>query len=441
MLSLLLVALLPQVRDPGGGVASVVATAPGHARPNILLVVADDLGVDLVRAYGEGSAPPCTPHIDALAAQGLLFRNAWANPVCSPTRAALLTGRHGFRTGIGSPGGGGGLLALEERILPEVLDGYASACLGKWHLGAGQLLHPNLSGFQHFAGILGGAVADYGNWIKVVDGVPFPTTTYATRDTADDAIACIQTLPEPWFLYVPFFAPHVPHHVPPSEYCGASACPDSWCGTLPPSPSEPAMAKAMTEVLDAELGRVLAALEARAPNSYVFFLGDNGTARDASEPPFDPDHAKGTPYEGGIHVPLIVRGPGVVHGECHGLVGATDLFVTVAQLAHVSATTTAEDSLSLVPYFAHPTRPSLRRTLYSEQFAPNNSAPPYDVHDRAIRDLRFKLIRRIGQADEFYDLVEDRFELHDLLAIGLDRTQRAAYDALVAELVALGVDG
>lgn len=438
MLSLLALALVPQVGEHGAGGAPSVAQPGSRTRPNILLVVADDLGVDLVRAYGAGAAPPCTPTIDRLAADGLLFRNAWANPTCSPTRAALLTGRHGFRTGIGSPGGGGGFLAFEERILPEVLDGYASACLGKWHLGAGQLDHPNLSGFPHFAGILGGGIADYGNWTKVVDGVASATTNYATRDTADDAIACIQTLPEPWFLYVPFVAPHVPHHTPPSAYCAAPTCSDAWCGTLPPNPSEPQMAKAMTEVLDAELGRVLAVLDARAPNTYVFFLGDNGTARAASEPPFDPDHAKGTPYEGGLHVPLIVRGPGVARGECLGLVGATDLFATIAQLAHATASGTAEDSVSIVPYFAVPGRPSLRRTLYSEQFSPNNSPPPHDMHDRAIRDGRFKLIRRIGHADEFYDLLEDRFELRNLLEVGLDRAQRAAHDALLAELVALG---
>jgi arylsulfatase A-like enzyme len=440
MLSLLVLALVQQVGEHAAGDREPsVALPDARTRPNVLLVVADDLGVDLVRAYGEGSAPPCTPTIDRLAADGLLFRNAWANPVCSPTRAALLTGRHGFRTGIGSPGGGGGLLGLEERILPEVLEGYASACLGKWHLGAGQLDHPNLSGFPHFAGILGGGIADYESWTKVVDGASFPTTTYATRDTADDAIACIQTLPEPWFLYVPFLAPHVPHHTPPSAYCAAPTCSDAWCGTLPPVPTEPQMAKAMTEVLDAELGRVLAVLDARAPNTYVFFLGDNGTAGAASEPPFDPDHAKGTPYEGGLHVPLIVRGPGIVRGECQGLVGVTDLFATVAQLAHANAT--AEDSVSLVPYFAHPERPSLRQMLYSEQFSPNNSTPPYDLHDRAIRDRRYKLIRRVDRSDEFYDLVRDRFELRNLLEAGLDRTEREAYDALVAELVALGVDG
>jgi arylsulfatase A-like enzyme len=432
------VALAQQLGNPSGGLAPAAAAPAERRRPNLLLVLADDLGVDLLRAYGLGSAPPCTPHIDGLAADGLLFRNAWANPVCSPTRAALLTGRHGFRTGIGSPGGGGGWLDLTELTLPEVLTSYASACLGKWHLGAGQLDHPNASGFPHFAGIIGGGIADYELWTKVVDGESFTTSVYATRDTADDAIACIRTLPQPWFLYVPFLAPHVPFHRPPDECCPAPACPDAFCGSLPPDPSDPQLAKAMTEALDAELGRILAELDLHAPDTCVFFLGDNGTARAATEPPFDPDHAKGTPYQGGIHVPLIVRGPGVARGECQALVGATDLFATIAELAGVDGT--AEDSVSLVPYFSDPGRPSLRRTLYSEQFTPNNGSPPYATHDRAIRDRRYKLIRRIGQPDEFYDLWLDPFELRDRMAAGLDRSEQEAYEMLVAELVALGVD-
>ncbi|MHC5212536.1 MAG: sulfatase-like hydrolase/transferase, partial [Planctomycetota bacterium] len=138
-------------------------TSQGVSRGNVLIVVADDLGVDMVGAYGEGSDPPPTPVIDSLASQGVLFRNAWSNPVCSPTRAALLTGRPAFRNGIGyivdaSPNN----LALPyaEVTLPEMLalgtgGNYRSGAFGKWHLGndsVGGALAPNLAGFDHFAG-------------------------------------------------------------------------------------------------------------------------------------------------------------------------------------------------------------------------------------------------------------------------------------------------
>ncbi len=145
------------------------AAAPG---PNIVLLIADDFGVDLMGAYAEGASPACTQNVDALAAEGLLFRNAWANPTCSPTRAALLTGKHAFRTGIGGPAGGqdDGLLPAEI-TLPEVLTGYHNVALGKWHLHGNQGdFHPNITGFDHYAGGLRGGIPNYFQWRKTVNG-------------------------------------------------------------------------------------------------------------------------------------------------------------------------------------------------------------------------------------------------------------------------------
>ena len=183
-------ARIPQARISQASPTSEYA-ASEKLPPNMLVIVADDVGVDMIGAYGESSAAPCTPNLDALAADGLLFRNAWACPVCSPTRAALLTGRWGFRTGIGSvvtntePG-----LTLAERTTPEVLTRYSSACIGKWHL-AGNLgnTHPNQSGFDHFSGFLRGAVNDYFSWPKVVDGQSSTSNVYTTSAFTDDAIA------------------------------------------------------------------------------------------------------------------------------------------------------------------------------------------------------------------------------------------------------------
>lgn len=405
-------------------------------RPNIVMILADDFGVGLISAYGEASVPPCTPNVDGLASSGLLFRNAWANPVCVPTRAAILTGRHGFRTGLGTPGANA-RLPLSETILPEVLTGYTSTFLGKWHL-AGNMgtTHPNASGFDHYAGSLGGEVQDYSNWAKVTDGAMSISMTYVTVDTADDAIAALQSTPEPFFLFLSFNAPHTPWHEPPASVCAPPACPQSLCGNLPPNPSTSQLVKAMTEAMDAQIGRVLNVLDGVDPNAYVVFMGDNGTARQATEPPFVPSHAKGTVYEGGANVPLIVRGPGVVIGECSALVSAVDLFATFGELARTHAA--SEDSVSLVPYFFNPTL-SLRATVYTEMFSPNGGTPPYPEHDRAVRDERYKLIRRVGVPDEFYDLLFDPFEGDDLLPM-LTPAQQIAYDTLLNELVALGVD-
>jgi arylsulfatase B len=404
------------------------------AQPNLVVILADDFGVDLMGAYEEGAAPPCTPNLDSLAATGLLFRNAWANPTCSPTRAAFLTGRYGFRTGIGTPAGA--VLSFGETLIPELLQGvgYTSACVGKWHLANGPM-HPNFSGFDHYSGSLAGQLSDYDMWTKTVNGTSSTSLTYATTDTTDEAIAALQSMPEPWFLYVAYNAPHTPIHLPSSTLCPASNCAISWCGGAGPGMTQAERIKAMCEAMDTEVGRLLDALDAEDPESYVVFMGDNGTGPQASEPPFDPAHAKGTVYEGGVNVPFVVRGPGVAVAESSALISATDLYATLAELA--GADSVAEDSISLVPYFTNP-RAHLRDAVYCETFSPNGSGP-WSVHSRAVRNERYKLIRRVGLPDEFYDLLATPFETVNLLP-GLTSLEQSAHDALVEQLIALGVD-
>ncbi|MFT5049586.1 MAG: arylsulfatase B [Chlamydiales bacterium] len=425
---------LPPARD-------AATLRPTPKSPNIVFILADDFGVNMVRAYGEASTPPCTPNIDGLAGEGLLFRNAWANPVCSPTRAAVLSGRYGFRTGVGTPGAGA-VLDLSETTLPEVLAGYESACAGKWHLGGNNIDHPNQSGFDHYAGAIGGGLPDYGAWTKVTDGSADMVTTYATTDTANEAIGMIQTMQEPWFMYVAFNAPHTPFHEPPTNLCPTPTCVDSYCGNLGPNPTNAELAKAMAEAMDHEIGRFLTTLDGIDPNAMVIFMGDNGTARQATEAPFIPTRAKGTPYEGGVNVPLIVRGPGVQQGECQGLVSPTDIFATVADLAGVrvrGSSTVGQDGVSLVPYFSNPSA-SLRQTAYAEKFSPNGGSPPFADHSRTVRNERYKLIRVTGEPDEFYDLQLDAFENTNRLGIGLNAREQAAFDELEGVLQTLGVD-
>jgi len=408
--------------------------------PNILLVVADDFGVDLMPAYGEGANLPCTPTLDALAASGLLFRNAWATPTCSPGRAQILTGRYGFRTGIGQPvhqNTSG--LQYSEVTLPERLAGFDNAALGKWHLsGDLGLTHPNDSGFAYFAGCHAN-LNEYDDWTKLVNGRELPSTTYATVDTANEAVAALLSLQEPWFLQVSFNAPHSPIHAPDAALCPA-ACPNSSCANVDTGSPQWRQARAMVSVMDDQLGRILTALDTVDPAAMVVFIGDNGTGAQATRPPFDPNHGKGTVYEGGVNVPLVLRGPGVVAGaECGALVSAVDLYATFAELAYVRSN--AEDSVSLVPYFSNPTL-SLRETVYTEAFSPNHQAAlPFSNHDRAIRNDRYKLIRRTGQPDELYDLDLDAWEQTNLVPnLVPGSPDEAAYVALVAALADLGVD-
>lgn len=407
------------------------------------------MGVDLVGAYGEGANPPCTPNIDGLAQQGLLFRNAWSEPICTPTRAQILTGRHAFRTGLGynvfsNPDAELAGLDEDDLILPKALDGYNSSALGKWHLSSGAQgpRHPNMMGFGYYAGSLYN-IAESGNgsyydWLKTVNGQQHEETTYVTIDTANDAIKRASEMAPPWFLYVAFHAPHLPAHVPPPALCAQEGtCATPYC-PVDEGDTARTKVKATIEALDSEIGRMLGELRRVDPDVIVIFVGDNGSHRVMTEAPFDRDHAKGTLYEGGINVPLIISAPGYATGEVDGLVSTVDLFATVVELAGRDATT--EDSVSMVPYMTGIATGSLRSMVYSERFGPEWELR----YTRAIRDERYKLLRDTGPRpgpprDELYDLVADPFEQNDLYP-PVSEVEQQHYDALLAELVAMGVD-
>ncbi len=172
------------------------------ASPNVLLIISDDFGVDSQSLYNSsaGATAP-TPNLNGLAASGIRFTNAWACPVCSPTGGCLITGRHGFRTGVGevvSAAAANGLTAAELR-LPEVIApssaaGRQTACFGKWHLNAGtpasSATVPNIiGGWPHYAGATGGVLASYTNWTIVTNGVSANSAIYATTDVVNDASA------------------------------------------------------------------------------------------------------------------------------------------------------------------------------------------------------------------------------------------------------------
>jgi len=460
-------------------------------RSNVLLVVLDDIGVDRIGAYGEappGATAPCTPNLDQLAAQGVLFRRCYANPLCSPTRAQILTGRHGFRTGIGNLVDAGGLRtglsASYERTLPEVLGRYDTALVGKWHLGHpgnDGLLHPLTSGFRWYAGSMynlavppvdfGSGPVDctpfgslgYYNWVKTTTVAPGVlaqscTSDYATTDTIDDAIQRAFVMRQrPWFLQVNLNAAHLPPELPPLALCPTpGTCATQYCQL--PTPTTAEALDAMVEAADRELGRLFASIQAIDPDTYILVISDNGSepaaARGASGSCFGPDRSKGTLFEGGIRVPLIVTGPGIAPAEVTNLVQATDLFATIAALTYSAAT--AEDSISFEPYLRGQLAPR-RAFAYSELFTPNFTSPdktasPFqpNSHLRAVTDGRFKLLRYTdlgGLEEEFLvDLQSDPCEQVDLSpGFGpvdpqtLTPEQEARYLALQAELQRLGV--
>jgi len=419
--------------------------APVPAQENVLILLADDVGVDNVGAYAEGSDLAPTPNIDALAAGGVLFRNAWTNPVCSPTRACIQTGRQAFRHGVGMAisTSDGWALPLEEVTLPELLDlnpdlGYSHAAIGKWHLGNdtnGGGLSPNLAGYSHFHGCLGNFNLpwDFFYWPRWIDGTYDVETTYATTDTVDAAIAWISSAPQPWLCYVAFNAAHTPLHAPPPELHTVPLPPNG-----DPRATPRPYFKADLEAMDTEIGRLLAAIAPQLGDTLIVFAGDNGTWADVTVPPFDPDHAKLTCYEGGVNVPLIVSGPLVVQPgrESPHLVSLVDVFATVADGAGIdprqSMPDVVLDSVSLVPYPVDPAAEPQRELVYTELFTPPGFGP-YTLATRTMRGERYKLIwfEIPARKYELYDLQADPFEQDDLLRHAqLTPDERAAFYTL-----------
>ncbi|RMF85933.1 MAG: hypothetical protein D6744_00510 [Planctomycetota bacterium] len=316
--------------------------------------------------------------------------------------------------------------------------------MGKWHLTRPREAptHPLDAGYDWYAGAmhnLGREIekGGYTHWVKYVNGVPHVERNYATTDTADDAVARAAAMTPPWFLYVAFNAIHTPLHDPPQSLCAQVECQRFGCPT-PAGSAE--RSRHMLETLDVVLEDMIERLRQIDPNVIVFLVGDNGTSP-ASAPP-KPNRAKGTMYEGGVHVPLIVAGGGVRQGECDALVGTVDLLATISDLAGTPHTTA--DSVSFAPLLFDERASPPRRTLYAERFVPNfdwRRPVSLRAHARAIRNRRFKLIYRTGRYGstfELYDLKLDPGETENLYPPLGGRPEKA-FQKLFDELSRMGV--
>ncbi len=421
--------------------AALLACGPAERPPNVLLLLADDLGVDMLGAYGLGSDLPVTPNLDALAQSGILFRNVWSNPACSPTRAGILTGRYSFRTGIGSIVQLGGPFDLQsnEVTLPEILDAHAPipyrhAAFGKWHLSAdpSDLAAPNRAGFAHFDGSLFnfiGSDSTYYEWPRVVDGKAIGSSRYATTQTVDSVVEWVRSGEEPWLAYVAFHAPHFPYEDPPAELHRVDVSGEDTRSRY----------KAMVEALDSEIGRMFAEIGPEImARTLVVFAGDNGTPPSVTVPPFLPEHAKPTLYQGGVAVPLIVSGSGITAPgrESAAFVHTTDLFSTVAEVAGIDLVELEDsgpvlDSVSFAAQLTDPNAPSKREMLFAEILEPLGRDP--SLIKFAIRGPRYKLIvswskiaseeNKWTESESFFDLLDDPHETNNLSKSGdLDPT-------------------
>ena len=289
---------------PGSVWGQTVSSAKTQSPPHLLVLLADDLGWGDLGLHG-GAAR--TPNIDRIAVEGVELLRYYTYPVCSPTRAAILTGQMPRRYGIASP--------LQPRdaglpaglpTLPRTLQsaGYQTMLVGKWHLGSTS--HPNRTGFDHFFGFLGAEI-DYHrhtarngqvDWQR--NGNSIREAGYSTFLLADEAVRLIQhrDFQRPFYLQVAFNAPHFPLAAPP-EY---EAKYRNHRG-------ENITRLAMLDALDDAIGRILETLdeEGLRRNTLVVFLSDNGADQSGRNGPFR--GAKGSTFEGGIHVPCLLRWP------------------------------------------------------------------------------------------------------------------------------------
>lgn len=408
------------------------------ANPNVLLIIADDMGLDASLCYDVGDQQAPMPNLERMCADGMVFDNAYSAPVCSPTRATIMTGQYGFRTGVGAAiarDGGIGLSA-EETSLFDVLNGtgYASAVIGKWHLAGSDATvdHPAELGVTDYFGVFSGATRDYFNWTAIENGEQVQVSGYATTVLTDRAIDWIVAQNTPWFLWLAYNAPHAPFHLPPTDLHSF--------GDLPTD--EDAIAadrlpyyNAALEALDTEMGRLLSSMPADVrDNTVVIFIGDNGSPNQVARDVYGVRDAKGTIFEGGTHIPFIVHGPDVAAGRTDALVNTTDIFATVAGFADVDAPTA--DAFDLRPILSGGS--GARDYAYVEHFSP--AGPDRgDVFGWALRDDRYKLVAVDGQDPMLFDLTADPLEQTDLLAGGGSDSAReaaarllAAYETIVA---------
>ncbi|MBL4604532.1 MAG: sulfatase-like hydrolase/transferase [Flavobacteriaceae bacterium] len=394
------------------------------SNPNILLVIADDLGKDATPNFTEGSIKPNMPTLQSLMNSGITFVNLWSYPVCTPTRASILTGKYGSKTGVLEVGD---IISTAETSLQEYIDTntgneYATAIVGKWHL-SNTISDPTTMGIDYYAGLLNGGVQSYTNWNLVENGQSNISTEYTTTKFTDLAIDWVSNQTKPWFLWLAYNAPHTPFHLAPINLHSQGNLPTDQA-SIDANPMPYFMSA--VEAMDSELGRLLNSMstEERA-NTIIIFIGDNGTPNQVAQFPYSAMRAKGSIYQGGVNVPMIVSGIGVnrMGVKEDALTHTTDLFATIATIAGASVQQ-INNSTSFHGLLSD-ANANERDFVYTER---SNNGVSY-----AIRNADYKLIVDDNGVQEFYNLITDPYENSNLIGTTLDAAATSAKVALEAE--------
>jgi arylsulfatase A-like enzyme len=421
-------------------VSRLLAAGSKGKRPNVVVILVDDLGYGDLSSYGAKDLR--TPHVDALVRAGMRFDRFYAScPVCSPTRAALLTGRWPPMVGVPGvirthEGSNFGHLARDAVLLPQVLKpaGYDTALVGKWHLGLASPNTPNERGFDHFHGFLGDMMDDYythrrhgRNYMrlngKVIDPKGHATDLF-TR-WAVEYVRGRKGADRPFFLYLAYNAPHTPIQ-PPKDWL------EKVRKREPGISLRRAKLVALIEHMDDGVGQVVGAIEAAglADNTLIVFTSDNGgqVGVGASNGPLR--GSKGGLYEGGIRVPACAVWPGRIRpgSRSDRVAATTDLFPTLlaaggARIRH------RIEGRSFLPALLGKDQPAEDRLLF---FTRREGGRMKGRTIEAVRRGDWKLLRsRPGGPLEMYHLKDDPREQRNLLAGG---AKPAPYDELAKAL-------
>ncbi len=413
------------------------ATATVVAKPNVIVILVDDLGYNDV-SYN-GATQIQTTNIDRLASRGVTFTNGYVPySTCTPSRAGLLTGRYPSRFGLEgnlayAPFDDNHGLPLEETLFPERLqdEGYRTGIVGKWQLGAARRFNPLNRGFDYFFGFLGGGHSYWhSNTTSPHDHMQLPLIEntgygefdgYLTDVLTDRAIDFIEKpTDEPFFLYLAYNAPHTPLQAPQELIDKYSTVEDR----------KRRIYLAMVDSLDQNIGRVLDALDesSLADNTVIFFLSDNGGR--SGKPP-ESDHADNNPlrgakdsfYEGGIHVPFVASWPAMwPEGHTYDpMVISLDIASTVLKLANATSEDPDRpiDGVDLDPFLRGAEEGPPHQALFWRDWRSGGYAVR-SGDDKLIKERRIhgkpQPILDTGESPELFDLENDISESQDLLA-------------------------
>ena len=415
--------------------AFALLTDANAEKPNIIYFLVDDMGY--ADCGFNGGKEILTPHIDKLAGEGAVLKSFYAQPVCSPTRAALLTGRHATHTGVyhvvipGAPWG----LPLDERILPQALKdaGYSTAISGKWHLGESKPEYrPSQRGFDHQYGHMMGNL-DYFthlrdkklDWYR--DDKPLKEEGYTTTLIAKDASRFIREQPKdkPFFLYVPFNGIHSPHQAPAS-----------YIKPYEKLPKLRATIAGMLAAVDDAVGEITAAVDEKGlrDNTLIIFSRDNGDSKPGKATDNTPLRGgKGGIYEGGIRVAAFATWPGKIPAgiTIDEPLHISDWYPTLLELAEASTRQShAPDGLNIWPVLTRGAKSPHADLLL----------PGLEPKMMALRSGPWKLLVQKNGRMELYNLTDDLSEKHDLSESQPERVKamRARLDELTKDAVPPG---